>query len=148
MTCPANPAPPVGYTLWRGQAVPQVLINWALRLRDREMRGAPFGATWPYVYEGQTVLARKDHHHWVYRPGGVATGLCIPGITLYQQTSASAPIASAAGGVDPLAIAPDPTAALFPDDRGVDWGLVFATGAAAIATVGAFWLAMRLAGAR
>lgn len=142
MTCAANPAAPSGYQVWRKAAVPQVLTQWAVSLRDREMRTSPYGATWPLYYDGQTILARKDHHTWTYKAGELVTGICIPGITLYAPVAPGAVSAEAAG--DPLAT-PDPTAAVYPSDRGVDWGLVAASGTAAVATVAAFLLALRLA---
>src|ERR1700758_549281 len=118
MTCPTNPPPPLGYGVWRGN-VPTPLVQWAIGLRDR-IRNFPYGQTWALDYNGAIVLARKDHHVYSYINGQLVSGICIPGVTLYQPTTpaAAAPTsnltatATTALAADDLTT-PDPTAAVY-----------------------------------
>jgi hypothetical protein len=145
-SCPSNPPPPPGYTVWKGP-VPQELTQWAIALRDR-ISQFPYGTTWTTFWGGTSVLARKDHHNWHYLPDGtLLTDLCWAGITLYQPQSPS----SGLGAVDPALATPDPSIAFYsisatqPPER-TDWGLV-AICACALATVaGGFVWGLRAAG--
>jgi|SRR5580692_6730836 hypothetical protein len=139
MSCGANPPPPVGTILWRG-AVPAPLTQWAMQLRDH-IAGFPYGQTWTMAYGGQTVTARKDYHTWTYVNGELHQGICIPGVTLYRQAPLGQQTSTLEDG-DPLSI-PDPSAAIFSASQGVDWGLVLASGAAAVGVVTLFYLALK-----
>jgi hypothetical protein len=96
----------------------------------------------------QYVVARKDHHTWTYRGGQLIQGICIPGITLYQQTTTSGAVAGVPRGLaatDDLST-PDPTAALYSKDPGTDWSLVGWTFVAALTVVGGFVAGLKFAG--
>lgn len=127
--------------------MPTELTQWAMQLRDH-VSGFPYGQTWTMQYQGQTVTARKDYHTFTWRPGvGLVTGICIPGITLYQS---NAPGLIGQNIGDPL-VNPDGTEAVYgadtlPAPQKTDWPLVIASGAAIAATVAAFVLAIKLAG--
>jgi hypothetical protein len=82
--CPSNPPAPSGFSVWTG-AVPAELSRWAVALL-KHINEAPYGTVWSTTYQGQPVLARKDYHTWTYRNGELVSGICIPGITLYQPT--------------------------------------------------------------
>lgn len=143
MACQANPPAPAGYQVWRGN-VPTELTQWAMDLRDH-VSGFPYGQTWTLPSNGQTVLARKDHHTWTWRGGQLVTGLCIPGITLYAPASPTVAKAILSAG-DPLAGPPDPTAAVFGAEevQTTDWGLVAVSGLAIVGVLTGFWAALRL----
>jgi hypothetical protein len=96
--CPSDPPPPAGYRVWTG-AVPTELTQWAIDLL-RHVNAYAYGTTWTLVYQGQNVLARKDHHTWTWRGGVLVTGICIPGITLY--TSAPATVSAATDGTSAM----------------------------------------------
>jgi len=145
MTCPSNPPPPPGYRVWRG-AVPTPLTQWAMGIRDH-IAAPAYGTTWSMDYGGQTVIARKDHHEWTYRNGQLVTGLCIPGVTLYQPTTGVQ--ATPTDAMEPNALAPDPTLAVWGADdvpQSTNWGLVAVTGVAAATVVTLFVVAIRAAG--
>jgi hypothetical protein len=115
-------------------------------LRDH-VSGFPYGQTWVTTYQGQRVTARKDYHTWTWRNGTLVTGLCIPGITLYQ---ANAPGIIGQNIGDPLAN-PDGTEAVYgaddvPPPASTNWPLVIGSGIAAAAVVALFALAIRSAG--
>jgi hypothetical protein len=139
VACPTNPPPPTGYRVWRGP-VPQPLVDWAISLRD-QIATFEYGTTFELPYGGIVAVARKDHHTWTYRAGKLVTGLCLPGITLYSPSSP----AVGAGAVDDTST-PDPNAALFTADAGIDWKLVAVSGLATAAVIGAFFLALHHAG--
>jgi hypothetical protein len=147
--CPNNPPPPEGFRIWRG-AVPEEISNWAKYLLNNELPRAPYGTTWGMTYssEGavsQPVVARRDHHSWTFRNGKLITGICVPGITVFQPLSTIA-LASYNPATDNLD-APDPTAAVFPSPpEGPSWSLVAASAAAAGGVVLLFWLALKGAG--
>lgn len=146
MTCPSNPPPPSGYRVWRGP-VPQPLIDWAIGIRDR-IRSLQFGNIQSLDFNGSIILARVDHHSWTYRNGQLVTGICIPGVTLYEPIPGTgAPPLAEIG--DPLAT-PDPELALFSADTAppeqTDWRLVALTAFVTAATVGLFFLALQHAG--
>jgi hypothetical protein len=140
MTCASNPPPPIGFHIWRGP-VPAPLVQWAVDLRDH-INKFPYGQVWTLDYNGATVAARKDFHVWSYRNGKLVTGLCIPGITLYAPKPAGV---AATIQIDSLDV-PDPSAAVFNSTDTTDWRLVAVSGAAIVATVGLFLLAIRGAG--
>jgi hypothetical protein len=145
MTCPANPPPPAGYRVWRG-AVPTPLTQWAMDIRDHIAKPA-YGTTWQMDYGGQTVVARKDYHSWTYRGGQLVTGICIPGVTLYQPTVGMQ--LTAADALGPTDLAPDPTLAMWGADdvpEQTSWPLVIASGVAAAAVVTLFVVAIKHAG--
>lgn len=129
--CPSNPAPPTGYAVWQGR-VPPELTAWAIQIRDG-INKFPYGTTWTRDWKGLPVLARKDYHTWTYVNGQLVSGICIPGVTLYQ----------------PLA---DRVLFTFDEDQAQAAGAKFDTtgilisGAALIGVVGAFFLALRYAG--
>ena len=144
--------------------MPRPLEQWAVELRDRWMPAAQYGDTTDIWYTNPTtgaqvnVLARKDYHTWTYHQGRLVTGICIPGITLYESlltpALAGAPGVGdatsydAGGGGDSFdETVPDPTAARYSQDIGTDWGLVGWTAAAAAAVVVAFWAGLKLASA-
>lgn len=129
--CPSNPPPPAGYAVWQG-AVPAELSNWAVDIRDHEIGKVPYWSTWSKDYNGVTVLARKDYHTWTYINGQLITGICIPGITLYQ------PIAQ--------------DAAFFfreqPTDHPFDSQAFFTATAGVVVVLALFWAAIHFAGKR
>lgn len=146
--CASNPPSPEGFRIWRGAAPPPPLTQWAVDLRDHWMGKARYGDTQTLEYDGNLVLARKDHHTWTYKKGQLITGICIPGITLYKATPAATTSLSglaAAASADTLEV-PDPSAAVYSVDVGTDWGLVGACGAAIAVTVAAFLAGLRYAG--
>lgn len=150
MSCPNNPPPPPGFRVWR-KPVPAPLTQWAMDLRDHIAKFA-YGTTWSSNYGGEQVVARKDFHTWtnVKQPDGtfkLVTGLCLPGITLYE------PLPAAASGVpatpDPGLSVPDPNAAVFSADDSIqhtNYTLVAVTATAIVATCAAFAYAIRAAG--
>jgi hypothetical protein len=152
-SCPDNSSPPSEYVIWRGP-VPPELTQWAITLRDL-MSQYPYGQTWTTIWNGATVLARKDHHTFTYRrlPDGSATlltGICIPGITIYRERPRQAGL-NAADATDPATALPDPELALYsvsatqPPER-TDWGLVLACAAAIAVVSGGFVWGVRAAG--
>jgi hypothetical protein len=149
MTCATNPPSPDGFRIWRGP-VPPPLVDWAVYLRDLEIGNVPYGFTWwmdytdPKTSQSQYVLARKDHHPYTYKNGKLVTGICIPGITLYSQIPTAAQTSYVAS-TDTLDV-PDPNAATFSVDEGINWPLVAASGAAGAGVVLLFWLALKGAG--
>jgi hypothetical protein len=163
-TCPANPAPPEGYKIWRGP-VPRPLSQWAVDQRDHWMQkpdtayGDTVGIDYvdPATGISSYVVARKDHHTWTYKKGVLVTGICIPGITLYQPALAMASLAGAPAelaqrGVGDTAAdtldTPDPSVAAYTIEQGTNWGLVGISALAALGVVGAFWAGLRFAGSR
>ena len=140
MTCPSNPAPPAGYRILRGHVV-QPLTDWAISIL-RQIRDYPFGATFELTYGGVTYVARVDHHTWTYRGGQLVTGLCIPGVTLYEPRPAGD-----AATLDSLET-PDPTAAVYGDvgDDAIDWKLVGTSALAIGVVVGLFWWGLKAVG--
>lgn len=143
MTCPANPPPPPGYRILRAQ-VPPPLSQWAVDLLH-QVRNYSFGQVFFLDYNGITYAARIDHHSWTYRNGKLVTGLCIPGITLYEPTTGDA-LATATEDLT----APDPNAAVYSSDFSTqtDWKLVGITAGVTVGLVTAFWLALKHAGRR
>ena len=116
-------------------------------LRDH-INKYPYGQTWTMEYQGSTVTARKDYHSWTYRGGQLVTGICIPGITLFQPL-ANVVQASPSDALDSQALTPDPSLAVYGADDvppGINWGLVLLSGAAAVLVVGGFVLMLRQAG--
>jgi hypothetical protein len=155
--CPSNPSVPDGYLIWKG-AVPPELTQWVIALRD-QLRSYPYGQRWTTDWNGFTVLARKDHHTWTYRPQPngapkLVTGLCLPGITLYRpepQLLAGLGIAA----VDPATALPDPDLALYlaptaspPPIERTDWPLTAACAAAIVVVTGAVVWGIQAAAAR
>jgi hypothetical protein len=151
-SCTPNGPPPEGFRVWRSKAVPKELESWAIELRDRWMPGANYGDTvgrWYTPADSHTqrmVIARKDHHTWTYHKSGLVTGICIPGMTLYESllTPALAGVAAVTTTSDDDT--PDPSAARYSQDLGTDWGLVGWTVAATAAVVTAFLVGLRAAG--
>ncbi len=89
-----------------------------MELRDH-VASFPYGQTWSMTYSDGTVVARKDHHTFTWRPGqGLVTGICIPGITLYSQSSS---VGGAEDSGDPLAT-PDGTEAVYGADSAMIGG--------------------------
>lgn len=147
MSCPSNPPPPAGWRVWR-KPVPQALTQWAMDLRDH-INAFPYGQTWTTTWGGEAVLARKDRHTWTNRrqPDGsmkLVSGICIPGITLYETVPAGYT------GIENFDT-PDPTAAVYGADdvppAKTSWGLVALTAGATLSVVGLVWLGVKLAGA-
>ena len=151
VSCPSNPPAPDGYQIWKGP-VPTEITQWAMQLRDN-LAPFPYGQTWTLDYTDSngnpaTVLARKDHHTFTWRPGvGLVTGICIMGVTAYAPIPGGSPgtaeVAAVAG--DPLA-SPDGTEAVWgadtdPNDAtsapptSTSWGLVALCAGALAATV-------------
>src|SRR5712671_3112219 len=156
--CSPNPPPPDGFKIWRGTPPPTPLVTWAVDLRDHWMPKVNYGDTIGIDYEGKYIVARKDHHTWTYKKGVLVSGICIPGITLYQsklsEALAGVPKGAvvemtglAAAVVDTLDT-PDPTVAAYPVDLGTHWALVGWSAAGAIAVVGAFLAGLHFAGER
>lgn len=143
-SCPTNPPAPQGYAVWQG-AVPAPLSTWAVQLLGTVSK-VPFGQTWTKVYNGQTVVARKDRHTWHYDANGqLFTGLCWAGITLYKPFTT--------GGVQGdtyvtniESAQPDPTLAVYDVPPGIDWPLVGLSASAGAITVALFLLALKHAG--
>jgi hypothetical protein len=149
--CPTNPAPPQGYTIWKGN-VPAPLVQWAMALRDK-IRNFPWWYTWSMDYNGQTVIARRDAHTWTWKNGILLNNICIPGITLYSQiqpaTGAGAATTSASPdqvGLTPDQVQPDPAYAVYGAPETTDWPLTGAAAVAILAIGTAFALALRHAG--
>jgi hypothetical protein len=148
VSCPNNPPAPAGWRVWR-KPVPTPLTQWAMDLRDH-INASPYATTWTTSYNGETVLARKDYHTWTNRKQAdgsikLVTGICIPGITLYETV----PAGYAATAQDGDVVTPDENAAMYGADdvpQTIAWPLVVATGTAIVATVAAFLLAIKLAG--
>ena len=140
MPCPSNPSPPDGFQVWAG-AVPAELTRWAVALRDHEIGKVPYWTVWSTTYQGAPVLARKDYHTWTYKDGQLIQGICIPGITLYAP---SAPLLARASYTLPAGTIE--TSLDGTPERTVDPRVVVGAGIALAATVGLFWLAIRLAG--
>lgn len=153
-TCPNNPPPPDGYKIWRGP-VPRPLSQWAIDQRDHWMGQVAYGETTgidyvdPATGQSSFVVARKDHHTWTYKGGTLLTGICIPGITLYQPllTAALAGPPGVGAATDSLAT-PDPNVAAYTNEPGTNWGLVGISALAAAAVVGAFVAGIHFAGRR
>lgn len=158
-TCPPNPAPPDGYKIWRGP-VPRPLSQWAIDQRDHWMQapGTQYGDTVGIDYVDPTtgqsayVVARKDHHTWTYVKGVLKTGICIPGITLYQPLLTAAlagvpkrGVGDTSSSTDTLET-PDPTVAAYTNEPGTNWGLVGISALAAVGVVAAFWAGIHFAG--
>lgn len=108
----------------------------------------------PATGQSSFVVARKDHHTWTYKGGKLLTGICIPGITLYEPVLAMASLAGPEGSrgvgdtaTDSLAT-PDPNVAAFTNEPGTNWGLVGISALAAAAVVGAFVAGIHFAGRR
>jgi len=150
--CALNPPPPDGFKIWRGAPPPRALTQWAVDLRDHWMPKANYGDTIGINFEGQYVVARKDHHTWTYKKGVLLQGICIPGITLYQSLLTPA-LAGAPGLARGLAASstdslttPDPNVAAYTEEPGTDWKLVGVCAGAAVVVVGAFWAGIHFAG--
>lgn len=143
-SCPTNPPAPNGYAVWQG-AVPPILSAWATDLL-KVINKVPFGYTWNRVHNGQTILARKDHHAWTYRGGQLLTGLCIQGITLYRPfTTGAVPGDTDITNIE--AAQPDPTLAVYDNaPSSTDWGLIAVGTGAAVGVVALFLLALKHAG--
>jgi hypothetical protein len=147
-SCPENPPPPGGTRVWR-KAVPPALTQWAMDLRDH-VSSFPYGQVWTTSYNGEVATARKDHHTWTYRKAAdgsvtLVTGICIPGITLYE------PLPSGVTAPDPSdLITPDPSYALYgvdaPPPSSTNWGLVLGSAAALAGVIGLFLLARHYGG--
>lgn len=119
MICPTNPAPPDGFRVWR-KPVPQALEQWAIQMRDQWMPHANYGDTVginyvdPTTGASQYVIARRDHHTWTFHGGRLITGICVPGVTLYESLLTQATGASAPTNDD--LSTPDPAAAVYSVD--------------------------------
>jgi len=153
MTCATNPPSPQGFKIWRGDVAPD-LAQWAVDLRDHWMATVNYGSvtsTWwtdPKTGFAQIVAARKDHHTWTYRGGKLVQGICIPGITLYQQIPGAAltGVPEGTGAVADDLSTPDATVAAFTKEPGTDWGLVGVCTVVAVGVVGAFFAGIHFAG--
>lgn len=100
-------------------------------------------------YNGQTVLARKDHHGWTYKNGVLVSGICIPGVTLYSPRPGA--FVDVLNTGDPLANANADFAEALYDSANtpgpsIDWPLVALSGGAIAAIVTGFVLALKHAG--
>jgi hypothetical protein len=125
-----------------------------MMLRDH-INQHPYWTTWTTSYNGQGVLARKDYHQWTFRkqPDGtmqLETGICLPGITLYEPIPATS---TTGAGATPLGdsdlTTPDPNAAVYskyePPET-TDWPLTLFSAGAIVAVGVAFALAIKYAG--
>ena len=81
--CPPGPLPENIWTVWLGP-VPTELTTFAVN-DLKTQADHPYGFEWNTIYDGQQVMAIKQHHTWTYHGGKLITGICIPGITLYRQ---------------------------------------------------------------
>jgi hypothetical protein len=151
VSCPQEPVP-AGWRVWRGP-VPTELGQFAVDVLGRVSQ-FPYGELADVVlYHGAQAAAFKSHHTWTYRGGKLVTGICIPGIALVVPVGSpigvgSHPLGLAASSSDAVDLStPDPSLAVYsaPPEQ-TDWRLVAASGAAIVATVAAFWMAMHMAG--
>jgi hypothetical protein len=153
VSCLQEPIPS-GWRVWKGP-VPPELVQFAIAVRNKinEYQYGTIAQT--TTYGGQTVGAFKSHHTWTYRPTGLVTGICIPGISLVVQTgtsnsfglgqpSNSTPTSSPQGDLSQ----PDPSLAVFGAEDGIDWPLVAASAIALASVVGLFFLGLKHAGRR
>jgi hypothetical protein len=153
VTCATNPPAPSGYRVWR-KSVPPALQQWAMYLRDH-INQHPYWTTWTTSYNGQGALARKDYHTWTYRkqPDGtiqLETGICLPGITLYEPIPTTSSTTGAAPSLgDSDLTTPDPNAAVYskydPPET-TDWPLTLLSAGAIVGVSVAFALALKNAG--
>jgi hypothetical protein len=145
MTCPENPPPPPGYRIMRS-TVPPPLTQWAVDLLHQVTHYA-FGQSFSLSYAGKSYIARVDHHlTWSYRNGQLVTGLCIPGITIYEPAAIGDTSSARFDTLD----TPDPNAAVYSSDypATTDWKLVAVTAGVTVGLVAAFFLALKHAGKR
>ncbi|MHB8331496.1 MAG: hypothetical protein ACYDDA_04955 [Acidiferrobacteraceae bacterium] len=117
----------------------------AIHVRDhvRDYKRGTIAQT--LTYNGQTVALWVSSHSWTWRNGVLIQGICISGVAVLQQAGTSGVGATEADNLD----TPDPTAAVYagpPDHEATNWPLVAVSGVALVATVTAFWLALKLAG--
>jgi hypothetical protein len=134
-TCQTGPFPVTGWVVWTGP-VPHDLAQFAIRdLQDAAIH--PYGYEWQTVYNGEQVIAIKQHHTWTYHGGRLVTGICIPGITLYRQKKI---------GIEETAVdttVPNSDIAWFDDGAPVDWVIVTGYAFALVAVWCLFLLALR-----
>jgi hypothetical protein len=138
MTCPAGPLPSNEWTVWLGP-VPSQLTQFAVKDLAQEAQ-EPYGYEWTTTYDGQQVMAIKQHHTWTYHNGKLVTGICIPGITLYRPKKVGVEETPVDLGV------PNNDVAWFDEGPGVSWTSVAWTAAAAAIVIALFFLAIRKMG--
>ena len=135
--CPPGPLPDKTWTVWLGP-VPSALTTFAVDSLKTEAEH-PYGYEWTTTYNGEQVMAIKQHHTWTYHGGKLIKGICIPGITLYRPEKVGIT------GLENDFSEPNPDIAWF--DNGVqpggDLGLILGSAFAVIIVVILFFLAIR-----
>jgi hypothetical protein len=134
--CPPGPLPAKTWTVWLGP-VPSELTAFAVA--DLKTQAShPYGYEWMTTYNGEQVMAIKQHHTWTYFGGKLVTGVCIPGITLYR------PEKIAITGFENDLSTPNPDIAWF--DNGVepvgDLNLILGSALALIVVIALFIIAL------
>jgi hypothetical protein len=99
----------------------------------------PYGYEWLTTYNGEQVMAIKQHHTWTYHGGKLVTGVCIPGITLYR------PEKIAITGLENDLSTPNPDIAWFDDgvQPGGDLELILGSALAIIVVIALFIVGLR-----
>jgi hypothetical protein len=134
MTCPSEPIP-AGWKVWRGP-VPPELVQIAVDARDHIHDYAYGSMAQVVTFNGSQVGVFKSHHTWTYKNGQLVQGICIPGISLLVPSGSTIGI----GATAMATTAPDPNLAVWGTEIDqTDWRLVFWTGLAGAAIIGAFW---------
>lgn len=136
-TCPPGPVPSNEWTIWKGP-VPPSLVSWAVQDLRAEAE-FPYGHEWTTEFNGQQVLAIKQHHTWTYHNGRLVTGICIPGITLYKPKKV---------GVEEQPVdleKPDGDIAWYDEGEGIHWPTIAWSAAGFAAVIILFFLALKFA---
>jgi hypothetical protein len=136
--CPPGPVPANTWTVWLGP-VPSQLTTFAISDLKTEA-DHPYGYEWLTTYDGQQVMAIKQHHTWTYNGGKLITGICIPGITLYRPKKVGLT------EVETDLNSPNQDIAWFDDGNTlppINTTLVTICGAAIITVIALFFLALR-----
>ncbi len=134
--CPPGPVPDKTWTVWLG-SVPSELTTFAVNDLKTEA-DHPYGYEWMTTYNGEKVMAIKQHHTWTYHGGKLITGICIPGITLYR------PEKIAITGLENDLSSPSPDIAWFDNGvPGTNWTLVGGSGLAIAVLIALFVFGLR-----
>lgn len=134
-TCPPGPFPANSWTVWTGP-VPSTLTAFAIADLRTEAQH-PYGYKWTTSYDGQSVMAIKQHHTWTYSGGKLVQGICIPGITLYRMKKVGI------SEVETDLSVPSQDVAWFDNGPPVDWQIVVGSGFALTGVIILFVIAMR-----